>query len=88
MQLAEDFGMMVEKRKVPVEELNDFDEVGACGTAVVITPVWEIVDKALGISYMTGDREKSGPVSERLYRRLTGIQYGEESDDHNWCMKL
>ena len=32
-QLAQDSGMEVERRKVPVEELSEFDEVGACGTA-------------------------------------------------------
>ncbi|MEA5006299.1 MAG: branched-chain amino acid aminotransferase [Rikenellaceae bacterium] len=88
IQLAEDLGMKVEKRKVPLEELNEFDEVGACGTAVVITPVWEIVDKSSGISYLTGDKNNPGIISRNLYRKLTGIQYGEEPDDHNWCMEI
>ncbi|MCK9628701.1 MAG: branched-chain amino acid aminotransferase [Bacteroidales bacterium] len=88
IQLAEDFGMKVEKRKIPVEELTEFDEVGACGTAVVITPVWEIVDKSSGVSYLTGDKDNPGNISKNLYRKLTGIQYGEEPDDHNWCMEI
>ena len=37
--LAEDMGMKVEVRHVPIEELETFDEVGACGTAAVISPI-------------------------------------------------
>ena len=43
--LAEDMGLKVERRAVPVEELAEFDEVDACGTAVVITPIRSLDDK-------------------------------------------
>ena len=43
--VAAHLGMEVERRPVPVEELSTFDEVGECGTAVVITPVHKLVDK-------------------------------------------
>ena len=33
MQLAEDMGMKVERRQIPEEELETFEEAGACGTA-------------------------------------------------------
>ena len=44
MQLAADEGREVQVRKVHVDEVTvgTFDEVGACGTAVVITPVSKI----------------------------------------------
>jgi len=86
MQLAEDIGMKVEKRKIPFEELKEFEEVGACGTAVVITPVYEIDDKLRGLSYRTGNPDNAGENSKTLYRKLTGIQYGEAADTHGWCM--
>ena len=37
--VAQDLGLKVEKRVVPYEELETFEEVNACGTAVVITPI-------------------------------------------------
>lgn len=43
MQLAEDRGMKVEQRPIPLTEVGSFKEVAACGTAVVITPIKEIV---------------------------------------------
>ena len=39
MQIAEDLGLKVERRPIPVEELETFEEAGACGTAAVISPV-------------------------------------------------
>ena len=41
MQLAEDMGIKVECRPVP-EELETFEEAGACGTAAVISPIQRI----------------------------------------------
>jgi len=45
MELAKDEGLKVEKRAIPVGELESFREVAACGTAVVVTPVNRIVHK-------------------------------------------
>lgn len=44
MQLAEDLGIKVECRPVPEEELETFEEAGACGTAAVISPIQRIDD--------------------------------------------
>ncbi|MBN1127550.1 MAG: branched-chain amino acid aminotransferase, partial [Chitinispirillaceae bacterium] len=41
-RLAADFGMGVEQRSISLMDLKDFAEVGACGTAAVITPVCSI----------------------------------------------
>lgn len=81
-QLAEDMGMKVEARPVPVEELKTLEEAGACGTAAVITPIGEIVDRETGEKYAFGT--EPGPVSTKLYKTLQGIQYGEIEDPHNW----
>ena len=82
MQLAEDLGMTVEQRHIPEEELETFEEAGACGTAAVISPIARIDDVETGKSYVFGD--KPGPVSEKLYNLLRGIQYGTEEDKHGW----
>jgi len=84
MTLAEDMGLKVERRPVAVEELAEFDEVGACGTAAVISPIKLIQDRELGTVYNYCKDGKAGPVSTKLYERLRAIQYGEEADKFNW----
>lgn len=83
-QLAEDLGMTVERRHVAIEELAEFDEAGACGTAAVISPVDKIVDIDENKVYQISKDGKPGPKCTQLYNKLRAIQYGEESDTHNW----
>lgn len=82
MQLAEDYGMKVERRQIPEEELETFEEAGACGTAAVISPISYIDDLDTGKRYSFSD--EPGPVSTRLYNHLRNIQYGIEEDKHGW----
>jgi branched-chain amino acid aminotransferase len=85
-QIAADFGMQVEKRPIPMSELADFSEVGACGTAAVITPVYSITfgDRV----YTYGDEHKAGMILTKLFRQLQGIQYGEVPDTHRWMAPI
>ena len=85
MQIAEDLDISVERRPVSKNELETFAEVGACGTAVVITPIGEILHHDKVYKY---DQENIGPVSKKLYDRMTGIQYGRIADTHNWMMEV
>ena len=82
MQIAEDLGMKVECRPVSVEELETFEEAGACGTAAVISPISHLDDMETGKIYNFGD--KPGPWSTKLYNTLRGIQYGTIEDQHGW----
>ena len=84
MQLAEDFGMTVERRQIPEEELATFEEAGACGTAAVISPISYIDDLDTGQRFTFSKDGKPGPVSTKLYNHLRGIQYGTEEDKHGW----
>ena len=84
-QIAEDLGLKVEQRHIPVEELSTFEEVGACGTAAVISPIGEIDDLDTGDKYTFGQPGVAGEISTRLYNQLRGIQYGEVEDVHGWC---
>lgn len=84
MVLAEDMGLKVERRRIPVEELNTFEEIGACGTAAVISPVGEIDDSETGEKIIVGDPTQVGPWSTKLYDRLRAIQYGDEADTFGW----
>lgn len=84
MQLAEDMGMEVIRRQIRVEELSDFEEAGACGTAAVISPVARIDDADTGKSYVFSKDGKPGKVCEKLYHKLRAIQYGDEPDTYGW----
>jgi branched-chain amino acid aminotransferase len=84
MQLAEDMGMKVERRQIPIEELDTFEEAGACGTAAVISPIERIDDLEMKRSYVIAKDGKPGPICRKLYDMLRGIQYGDIEDRHGW----
>ena len=84
MVLAEEMGLKVERRPVLLEELSEFDEVGACGTAAVISPIGKIVDRESGHVWQYCKDGKAGPISTKLYETLQGIQYGDLADTHGW----
>ena len=90
--VAAHLGMEVERRPVPGEELSTFDEVGECGTAVVITPVHKLIDKPFLESdeetvYTYGDG-MCGPKSLRLYNFITQLQRGEIPDEFGWTIEV
>jgi len=84
--LAKDMGMEVEKRPVTIDEIAEFDEIGAVGTAAVITPVNKINYR--GKDYNFGDGINAGPKISSFYEKLIGIQYGEIEDKFNWLYKI
>ena len=84
MQLAEDMGLKVERRQIPIEELDSFEEAGACGTAAVISPIERIDDLEEKRSYVISKDGKPGPICRKLYDTLRGIQYGDIEDRHGW----
>ena len=84
-KIAEDMlGMTIERRQIPVAELDTFDEAGACGTAAVISPISKIVDIDLNKEYIFSPDGKPGPKCTELYHTLRGKQYGEIEDKFNW----
>ena len=84
-QLAEDLGLKVERRQIPVEELETFEEASACGTAAVCSPIGEIDDLDNGKKYIFSKNGEAGPWTTKLYNKLIGIQWGDEPDTHGWC---
>ena len=83
-QLAKDAGIPVEVRPIRFTELPSFTEIAACGTAVVITPVNEIVRDSATIR--VGPAEGCGPVLTQLYNEVTAIQVGEKPDPYGWMI--
>ena len=84
MTLAEDMGIKVERRHIPVEELAEIQEAAACGTAAVASPVAEIHDLDLDVKYIVAKDGEPVPVTTSLYNRLCATQPGEQPDTHGW----
>jgi len=88
VDIAQSIGMTVERRPVPIDELSEFDEVGACGTAAVISPIGKIFDPGTNKVYEYCKDGNPGPVQMKLYNKLTGIQKGDEPDTFGWITIL
>jgi branched-chain amino acid aminotransferase len=84
IEIAKTMGMNTERRKVPVVELSEFEETGACGTAAVISPIAKIFDPAENKVYEYCKDGKPGPVTMKLYNKLISIQYGDDPDTYGW----
>lgn len=79
-------GMEAIEGTVYIDQLDQFSEAGACGTAAVITPIGGIQYKDdFHIFY---SETEVGPVTKRLYDELTGIQFGEIAAPEGWIYKV
>ena len=76
-------GLEAEEREIYFDEVKDFAECGLCGTAAVISPVGKINDHGKEICFPSG-MEKMGPVIQKLYDTLTGIQMGRIEAPKGW----
>lgn len=89
--LMRDWGINVREERFTMEDVYDayskgkLTEVFASGTAAVISPVGELkwVDKVLKIN-----NNQIGPISQRLYDTITGIQNGTMPDNYGWIVKI
>lgn len=84
-EIAQELGLVVERRHVAIDEIPFFEEAGACGTAAVISPIGLIQDRDSGKEFVISKNGEAGPWSTKLYNYLTGVQYGEVEDKFNWC---
>ncbi|TAL43686.1 MAG: branched-chain amino acid aminotransferase [Salinibacterium sp.] len=91
LQLAQDRGHAVERRRVRLDEwregvtTGDVSEVFACGTAAVVTPIAQL--KADAFELGSADAP-AGALTMELRQELTDIQYGRKPDRHGWMMRL
>jgi branched-chain amino acid aminotransferase len=88
IEIAGSLGMKTERRPVAVEELSSFTEVGACGTAAVISPIAKIVDPDKNMIYEYCRDGKPGAETMKLYNKLVNIQNGDEPDTFGWVTVL
>lgn len=80
-------GMKVTERPVKFEEISEFQEMGLCGTAAVISPVGKITDHGRVIDIPSG-MDDMGPVTKKLYDTLTGIQMGHIEGPEGWVHEI
>ena len=91
LQICRDWGMEVEERRVSVDELiqaqkeGKLEECFGTGTAAVISPVGKLRYKD---DVMIIGENKIGPVSQKLYDTVTGIQLGRLEDKFGWRVEV
>ena len=91
IQLLKDWGYEVEERRISAEELFEaaengtLEEAWGTGTAAVVSPIGELAMEDKKVTVSGG---KIGPITQKLYDELTGIQWGRVADPHNWITKL
>ena len=91
LKLLENMGYKVEERKLSEEEVVEaykngkLDEAFGTGTAAVVSPIGLLDD---GNIKMTINGGEIGPVAQKLYDTLTGIQWGKIEDSFGWTVKV
>ena len=81
----------MEERLLSVDELlaaaanGQLEEAWRSGTAAVISPIGLLSYEGKSYEINKGD---IGPVSQQLYDRLTGIQWGREPDTFGWTTEV
>ncbi len=82
----ERLGLEVVEGDVFIDQLDEFEEAGACGTAAVISPIGGIQYK--DDFHVFYSETETGPVTKKLYEALTGIQYGNIEAPEGWIVKV
>ncbi len=91
IKMCKHLGYEVEERKISVDELvsaaksGELEEVFGTGTAAVISPVGKLRYKD---DVMVIGDGNIGPVSQKLYDTLTGIQWGKIDDPMGWRVEV
>jgi len=85
IQLAFHNGYEVIETKVSADFAMAADEAFCCGTAAVISPIGSITKGEVKATY---GNQKPGPVTEKLYNHLVGIQNETEEDIFGWLHEV
>jgi branched-chain amino acid aminotransferase len=89
--LAKSWGVNVLEKRLSMDEIlnsiadGTLKETFASGTAAIVSPVGKIHYR--GKDHVISDGN-TGPLTERLYNEILGIQYGEKKDPFGWRMKI
>jgi len=91
LTLCRDWGLKVSERQLAIDEVmaaardGGLEESFGTGTAAVISPVGSLTYKDQTVAVNQG---KVGPLAQRLYDAITGIQYGRLPDPHGWVVTV
>ena len=91
IKLLESWGYEVCQRRIDINELYDaaangkLEEAFGTGTAAVISPIKELNWDGKIVEINDG---KTGPVAEKLYNAITGIQNGIVEDNFGWTCEV
>lgn len=91
IDILRSWGLKVTERKLSIQEVADaaakgeLKEAFGSGTAAVISPIGEL---KWGDDIMTINNGEIGPISQKLYDNLTGIQWGKIEDTFGWTVKV
>ncbi len=91
IEVLKDWGYEVEERDISVDELIDaiesgkLEEAWGTGTAAVVSPMGLLNYK--DVDHIVNNNE-IGPLTQRLYDELTGIQWGVIPDTRGWIVKV
>jgi branched-chain amino acid aminotransferase len=91
IELARHWGMKVSERRLTIDELfaahanGTLKEAFGSGTAAVISPIGEFNWAGKVITVADGG---IGPLAQRMYDTLTGIQYGTLEDPFGWVREI
>ncbi len=91
VDLIKSWGIPVEERLLSAKELFDaaaagkLEEAWGTGTAAVVSPIGEMTWEGMNVEVCGG---KIGPLTQKLYDTLTGIQWGKLPDEHGWTVKV
>lgn len=86
LKIAKDLDLDPIETKIPIDDVNRFAKAGAMGTAAVISPFGSLTYK--GKKHVFGDGKDAGPITQKLYDTLTGIQFSDLEDKYGWIVKL
>ena len=91
IELLKDWGYEVIEGKLAIADImkagheGRLNEVFGTGTAAVVSPVKELDWKGDQVFISGG---KIGPVTQKLYDTMTGIQWGKLPDEKGWITKV
>jgi branched-chain amino acid aminotransferase len=91
LHIARGWEMKVSERMISLDEVisalesGKVKEVFAAGTAAVISPIGKLAYR--GKKFVINE-DKVGPLAQKLYDEIMGIQYGKTKDRFGWMMKV
>ena len=91
IELCKDWGYEVIEGKLAIDDVmkaaheGKLEEVWGTGTAAVVSPVKELKWKD-DVAYISDG--KIGPLTQKLYDTLTGIQWGKIEDTKGWIVPV